>query len=41
MRDRKGAEMGLCTSREAGPGRLEWKRRSGSVARRNNEDRRA
>jgi len=39
MRDRKGAKMGLCTSRRARPGgKLGWKGRSGSVARRNNED---
>jgi hypothetical protein len=31
--------MGLCTSREARPARLEWKRRPENVARRNNEDR--
>jgi hypothetical protein len=30
-RDRKGAVMGLCTSRKARPRRLERKRRSGSV----------
>jgi hypothetical protein len=33
--------MGLCTSRTARREKLEWKRRSGSVARRNNEDRSA
>ena len=39
MRDRKGARMGLCTNRQARlGGRLGWKGRSGSVARRNNED---
>lgn len=33
--------MGLCTSRGTRAGRLEWKGRAESVARRNNEDRRA
>lgn len=39
MRVRKGARRGLCTNRLARlGGKLGWKGRSGSVARRNNED---
>lgn len=38
MKDVTGARVGLCTSREARAGRLEWKGHPESVGRRNNED---
>jgi hypothetical protein len=39
MKDKKGAKMGLCTNRRARlGGKLGWKGRPGSVARRNNAD---